>query len=72
MPGQLLQSINRTTEIIECQHSKVDLDRILGLQSFDLEKILSMDPAFLKVGPGAPQISFAAVLGFNLRILVFS
>lgn len=46
-----IQSINRTTEIIECQHSKVDLDRILGLQSFDLEKILSMDPAFLKV-PG--------------------
>ncbi len=43
------QAINRTSEIIECQHSKVDLDRILGLQSFDLEKILSMDPAFLEV-----------------------
>lgn len=45
------QAINKTTEIIECQHSKVDLDRILGLQSFDLEKILSMDPAFLEVRP---------------------
>ena len=27
----------------------MDLDRILGLQSFDLGKILDMDPAFLKV-----------------------
>ena len=45
----LLQAINRTSEIIECQQSAVDLDRILGLQSFDLGKILDMDPAFLKV-----------------------
>ena len=47
-PGS--QAINRSSEIIECQQSAVDLDRILGLQSFDLGKILDMDPAFLKVG----------------------
>lgn len=29
--------------------ARVPLDRILGLQSFDLEKILAMDPAFLRV-----------------------
>lgn len=28
-----LQAINRTSEIIECTHSRVDLDRILGLQA---------------------------------------
>ncbi|KAL4434344.1 hypothetical protein ABPG75_000785 [Micractinium tetrahymenae] len=44
-----IKSINKTSEIIECRHSQVDLGRILGLQSFDLEKILSMDPEFLKV-----------------------
>ena len=43
------QAINRTTEVIECQQARVELDRILGLQSFDLEQILAMDPAFLKV-----------------------
>lgn len=43
------QAINRTCGVIECQQAKVPLDRILGLQSFDLEKILDMDPAFLKV-----------------------
>lgn len=44
------QAINRTSEVIECQQARVDLKRILGLQSFDLEQILAMDPAFLKVG----------------------
>lgn len=44
-----LQAINRTSEVIECQQASVPLDAILGLQSFDLEKILAMDPAFLKV-----------------------
>ncbi|KAI7840476.1 hypothetical protein COHA_005777 [Chlorella ohadii] len=44
-----IKAINRTSEIIECTQARVDLDRILGLQSFDLEKILSMDPAFLTV-----------------------
>ena len=43
------QAINRTSEIIECTQARVPLDRILGLQSFDLEKILAMDPAFLRV-----------------------
>lgn len=27
-----LQAINKTSEVIECTHSRVDLDRILGLQ----------------------------------------
>jgi hypothetical protein len=44
-----LQSINRTVEIIECQHAQVDLNRILDLHSFDLDRILSMDPEFLEV-----------------------
>lgn len=53
------QAINRTSEVIECQQAKVDLDRILGLQSFDLEKILGMDPEFLAVRApaGAPSSS---------------
>lgn len=48
------QAINRTSEVIECQQAQVDLERILGLQSFDLEKILGMDPEFLQVGLAAP------------------
>ncbi|EFN51669.1 hypothetical protein CHLNCDRAFT_49195 [Chlorella variabilis] len=43
-----IKAINRTTKVIECQQARVELDRILGLQSFDLEQILAMDPAFLK------------------------
>ncbi|KAI3439001.1 hypothetical protein D9Q98_001413 [Chlorella vulgaris] len=44
-----IKAINRTSEIIECEQAKVDLQKIMGLCSFDLEKILSMDPEFLKV-----------------------
>ncbi len=46
--NDVLQAINRTSEIIECEQAKVDLQKIMGLCSFDLEKILSMDPEFLK------------------------
>ncbi|GAB4816668.1 hypothetical protein N2152v2_003714 [Parachlorella kessleri] len=45
-----IKSINRAVEIIECQHAQVDLGRILGLHSFDLDRILSMDPEFLELG----------------------
>jgi G3E family GTPase len=55
--NDLLQAINRTSEIIECEQAKVDLQKIMGLCSFDLEKILSMDPEFLKASSFACAIS---------------
>lgn len=42
-----LQAINRGAEVIECQNAQVDLDKILGITAFSLDKLLEADPDFL-------------------------
>lgn len=46
-----LQGINSQAEIIECNlaSSPPDLDKILGLQAFDLGRVLESDANFLQV-----------------------
>ncbi len=43
-----LASINAYAEVIETVQSVVDLDRILGVSSFSVEKTLQVDPYFLE------------------------
>lgn len=47
----LCQAINRTAELMECTNAAVDLAKVLGIQSFSMDKMLEMDPDFL-VGAG--------------------
>jgi G3E family GTPase len=42
-----VQGINKAVEIIECQQSSIDLDRILGIKAFSLDKLMSTDPTLL-------------------------
>ncbi|MCV7067587.1 GTP-binding protein [Mycolicibacterium farcinogenes] len=42
-----LRSINRGAEIVRAQDAKVDLDRFLDVGAFDLQRVLTDDPAFL-------------------------
>ena len=42
-----LRQHNSDAEIIRCQNSKVEPKRLIGIQSFDLDKTLQMDPEFL-------------------------
>ncbi len=44
-----MQNINGTVELIETTKSDVDLDKIIGRNAFSLQKILDMEPDFLKV-----------------------
>eukprot|EP00239_Pterosperma_sp_CCMP1384_P006762 CAMPEP_0197854068 /NCGR_PEP_ID=MMETSP1438-20131217/23982_1 /TAXON_ID=1461541 /ORGANISM="Pterosperma sp., Strain CCMP1384" /LENGTH=442 /DNA_ID=CAMNT_0043468703 /DNA_START=108 /DNA_END=1433 /DNA_ORIENTATION=+ len=44
---ETLNSINSFAEVIPTQQSKVDLKKILGVNSFSLEKTLEVDPEFL-------------------------
>ncbi len=48
-----LASINAYAEVIETVQSKVDLDKILGVASFSVEKTLTVDPYFLEEEGGA-------------------
>lgn len=43
----LPQAINKSAQIIETTYSKVDLDQLLGIGAFSLDKILAMEPDFL-------------------------
>ncbi|BBX53766.1 GTP-binding protein [Mycolicibacterium poriferae] len=43
-----LRSINSAAEIVRSQDAKVDLDRILDVGAFDLQRVLTDDPAFLE------------------------
>lgn len=42
-----LREINATVEIIPTVRSVVDLDRIMHIRAFELDKVLDMDPEFL-------------------------
>ncbi len=42
-----IRTINATAEIIPTQMSAVDLDRILGVGAFDLNRVLETEPTFL-------------------------
>ncbi|MCV7089696.1 CobW family GTP-binding protein [Mycobacterium interjectum] len=43
-----LRSINRGADIVRAQNAKVDLNLILDVGAFDLQRVLSDDPAFLQ------------------------
>ncbi|MDV3125804.1 GTP-binding protein [Mycobacterium sp. 21AC1] len=45
-----LRGINGGADIVHAQNAKVDLDRILDVGAFDLQRVLTDDPAFLEEG----------------------
>lgn len=42
-----IKQINPTADIFRCQYSKVDAKHLIGINSFSLEKTLTIDPEFL-------------------------
>eukprot|EP01023_Acetabularia_acetabulum_P000828 TRINITY_DN1031_c0_g1_i3.p1 TRINITY_DN1031_c0_g1~~TRINITY_DN1031_c0_g1_i3.p1 ORF type:complete len:420 (-),score=85.09 TRINITY_DN1031_c0_g1_i3:210-1439(-) len=42
-----LKGINAGAQIIECQFSKVDLDKLLGINAFNLDRLMEKDANFL-------------------------
>lgn len=44
-----MQGINASVEVINTVKCNVDLDKIINIKSFQLEKVLEMDPNFLDV-----------------------
>lgn len=47
--GSAIQGINKAVDIIEAQHSRVDVGRLLGVKAFSLDRVLDMEPGFLEV-----------------------
>jgi hypothetical protein len=49
------QAITPGADIIECSFAKVDLDRVLGIHAFSLDRLLLKDPEFLVGGESRLQ-----------------
>merc|ERR1712137_689786 len=43
-----IKEINKTAEIIRTSYSQIDPKRLLGMDSFSLDRVLEMDPGFLE------------------------
>ncbi|MDO9352444.1 MAG: GTP-binding protein [Solirubrobacteraceae bacterium] len=50
-----LRKLNPVAEIIQCERSVVDPNRLLGIKGFSLERILEIDPQLLSEGGEAHQ-----------------
>jgi len=42
-----VREVNGVAEVVHATHGKVDLDRILGVHAFDLDRVVDMAPSFL-------------------------
>ena len=54
-----VKSINAVAEVIKTTNSVIDLDRVLGVNSFSVEKTLEVDPDFLDDEEGHAQAEAA-------------
>ncbi|KAK9828520.1 hypothetical protein WJX72_000532 [[Myrmecia] bisecta] len=43
-----IQAINSLVQIIECERAQVDLRQVLGIEAFDLARVVTLDPSFLQ------------------------
>merc|ERR1712107_531762 len=59
--------INERVQIKRCQQSAVDMDFVLGIQAFDLDKILEMDDAFLADDADHQHDDRVSSVGFNVK-----
>ncbi|KAI9136752.1 cobalamin synthesis protein/P47K family protein [Paraphysoderma sedebokerense] len=56
-----IRSINASAQILQTSHSEVDLDKILGVHGFDLNRVMEMDPDFLKDSEHQHDLSVTSV-----------
>ena len=46
---QRLRAINATAPMYRCQNAAVDMDKILGVNGFDLDRVMQINPHFLEL-----------------------
>ena len=50
-----VREVNAVADIIQGEHGKVDLDRILGVHAFDLDRVVDLQPGFLSESTGGHE-----------------
>jgi G3E family GTPase len=61
-----IREINAPVPIVRTSHGKVDLDRILDVGAFDLDRVLADDPAFLDPDAEHQHDQTVSSVGFEL------
>jgi G3E family GTPase len=61
-----IREINALAPIVRTSHGKVDLDRILDVGAFDLDRVLADDPAFLDPDAEHQHDQTVSSVGFEL------
>lgn len=62
-----LRGINQFAELIETQQSAVDLDRILGIKAFDLNRVLQVEEDFLDTAAEHTHDESVSSVGFDFE-----
>lgn len=62
-----LRAINMNAQMIECQQSRVPIDKVLGIKAFDLEKVLAMDDGFLETDAEHQHDKSVTSVGFVIE-----
>jgi G3E family GTPase len=60
-----VREVNAMADITRATHGKVDLDQILGIHAFDLDRVVEMDPKFLVDTDHQHDLSVTSV-GFDV------
>jgi len=62
-----VREVNAVADIFQAEHGKVDLDRILGVHAFDLDRVVDADPGFLTAAaPDHVHDSAVTSVGFDV------
>mmetsp|Transcript_702 Transcript_702/g.2063 ORF Transcript_702/g.2063 Transcript_702/m.2063 type:complete len:350 (-) Transcript_702:46-1095(-) len=64
-----IAAINNFAEVIECERSRVDLSKIIGISSFDIERCVDMDPVLFDKQDGEKKVhdlSMVASVGISV------
>ena len=61
-----VREVNAVADIVQAEHGKVDLDRILGVHAFDLDRIVDMAPGFLTATRHHDHDTSVTSVGFDV------
>jgi len=61
-----VRAINGQADLVYAEHGKVDLDRILDVHAFDLDRIVELDPAFLSSDSAHHHDAGVTSIGFDV------
>lgn len=62
-----LTSMNTTATVLETQHSRLPIDKVLDIRAFDLDRTLAMDDTFLNVDEEHQHDMSVGSIGVNIE-----